>query len=142
LWEKNKGILDQLSILDGTSYDMSGANKFRGLGWPIAFMVAAFIGCVALIRNLIYVHVPIQSPSCINNLVMIDAAKQQLALESSLTNGTPIEEQQLTAYLKPGIVPEVFKCPHGGRYTLNPIGKYPACSILKHKPLNWSQPQH
>jgi hypothetical protein len=63
---------------------------------------------------------------CIDNLREIDAAKNELALEHNLTNGTVVTVNQVTNYLIHGIMP---KCPSGGIYIIGKIGETPICSI-------------
>jgi len=68
--------------------------------------------------------------ACINNLRWIDEAKEALALERKLTNGALVTEDQVRACLKDGVIP---RCPQGGKYSINPIGEDPTCSIPEHK---------
>lgn len=69
---------------------------------------------------------------CRENLLKIDSAKEQWALEKNLSNGTPLPEDWLD---NPAIVSEqgYLKkkpvCPAGGTYRINPIGTDPECSI-------------
>ncbi len=69
---------------------------------------------------------------CRENLLKIDSAKEQWALEKNLTNGTTLPEDWLD---NPAIVSEqgYLKkkpvCPAGGTYRINPIGTAPECSI-------------
>jgi rRNA maturation protein Nop10 len=64
---------------------------------------------------------------CINNMRMIDQAKDGAALEHGLAIGDNVSEQQVSKYLENGFTGLV--CPEGGRYTLNPVGKDPQCSV-------------
>jgi len=68
--------------------------------------------------------------TCINNLRLIDGAKQQWALEKNKTaNDTP-QPQDLLPYIgRNGVFPQ---CPGGGRYTLNAVSIAPTCSIPGH----------
>jgi hypothetical protein len=67
---------------------------------------------------------------CINNLRLIDAAKEQYALEKGLADGDVIPEpKDLGVYMKGGVLPT---CPAGGEYSVNAVGKPPTCSIPKH----------
>ena len=67
--------------------------------------------------------------ACVNNLRLIDSAKQQWALENRKTAETIPGAQDIGAYLKDGVLP---KCQGGGAYTLNAVGAHPACSIPGH----------
>ena len=66
---------------------------------------------------------------CINNLRMIDAAKQQWALEHQKTPDAIPLPQDISPYLPNNQIPQ---CPAGGRYTLNAVNKAPTCSIPGH----------
>ena len=71
----------------------------------------------------------IHQNTCINNLRMIDAAKQQWALEKSKNDDAVPSAHDLLPYLTDGVFPV---CPEGGTYTINAIGQLPACSIPGH----------
>jgi hypothetical protein len=66
---------------------------------------------------------------CINNLRLIDGAKQQWALEAQKPPGTLLTPANLMPYMKSNALPV---CPAGGVYTLNPIGLAPICNIPGH----------
>ena len=63
---------------------------------------------------------------CNNNLRMLHACKEQAALALHLETGTIVTEAQVVMYCKDGIMPE---CPSSGKYSLNPLGKSPTCSL-------------
>ena len=69
------------------------------------------------------------TPVCRNSLRIIDAAKEQAALQYSWTNGTPCDptdaRTKVDQFIKKGMV----VCPQGGAYTYNPIGIDPTCSL-------------
>ena len=67
--------------------------------------------------------------TCINNLRMIDGAKQQWALERQKTPDAIPQPQDLLPYLLNGQMP---LCPGGGRYTLNAVSNAPMCSLPGH----------
>ncbi|MDF3128418.1 hypothetical protein P0Y35_04350 [Kiritimatiellaeota bacterium B1221] len=67
-----------------------------------------------------------QSKSCINNLRLFEAAKDQFAIENGLARGAAVTEANVSEYLRGGLLPE---CPQGGTYTLGPIDTLPSCSI-------------
>jgi hypothetical protein len=66
---------------------------------------------------------------CKRNLRLIDAAKEQCALERNLRDGTAIQKEWLTKYLFGGKVPV---CPEDGTYTTGTVGQSPKCSIPGH----------
>jgi hypothetical protein len=70
-----------------------------------------------------------QAAICINNLRMIDGAKQQWALEKQKPQGALMIAADLAPYLKTNALPT---CPAGGVYTINPVGYAPICNIPGH----------
>jgi hypothetical protein len=69
--------------------------------------------------------------ACINNLRIIEAAKQQCKVQLNLSiTDTPTVEQ-LLPYLGPG-AKELPRCPMGGTYNIGIIGVKAACSIPGH----------
>lgn len=70
--------------------------------------------------------------ACINNLRLIDTAKQQCAAEHNLKVTETVTAEQLLPYLAPSGLKEFPKCPAGGTYTVGPIGFKPTCSIPGH----------
>jgi len=66
---------------------------------------------------------------CINQLRMIDAAKEQYAMEHNLSDGAVADPAGISEYLRGGRLPT---CPQGGEYTIKPIGTDPTCSIPGH----------
>jgi hypothetical protein len=74
-------------------------------------------------------RIPLQKPACINNLRQLDGAKQQWALERSLTNGTAPVIYEINQYVKGQQRPI---CPQGGSYTYGNVGELPRCTIAEH----------
>ncbi len=67
--------------------------------------------------------------TCINNLRMIEGAKEQWALENRKAVGTAVTAQDLQPYLRNNTP---LACPLGGVYTLNPVGTLATCNIAGH----------
>lgn len=65
--------------------------------------------------------------ACINNLRLIDGAKQQWALDHNKRAGDVPQASDLAPYMKTLPV-----CPAGGAYTFGPLGKAPQCSLPGH----------
>src|SRR4051812_22287250 len=95
--------------------------------------IAILLCCVTL---LVWVGVPghirngRSSPKngCINNLRLIDAAKQEWALEHGKTNSDIPTWTDVGPYLgRPGSA--LPTCPSGGIYTLGAVSNNPTCSI-------------
>ena len=74
---------------------------------------------------------PAKRNRCINQLRMIDSAKEQTAMERHLTDGAVVTGEQISGYLRGGW--KGTKCPAGGTYKINAIGKNPECSVPGHK---------
>jgi hypothetical protein len=66
---------------------------------------------------------------CVNNLRLIDAAKQQWALNNNKPAGAIMTAADLAKFLPNNTVPS---CPAGGVYTLNPVGLSPLCNVPGH----------
>ena len=71
-----------------------------------------------------------QSKSCINNLRVMDGAKEQAALELGMGAGSSIPsgsatETNVLSYLKRRVMPT---CPGSGTYTWNNISTDPSCT--------------
>jgi len=67
--------------------------------------------------------------TCINNLRLLDQAKQQWALDKGKDAAAVPSAQDLVPYFRDGTLPA---CPDGGTYTLNAVGVLPTCSIPGH----------
>ncbi|MBI4431901.1 MAG: type II secretion system protein [Candidatus Omnitrophica bacterium] len=90
---------------------------------------------VALIGLLAAIAVPefqrsrdrARNSICVNNLRLIEAAKEQYAIENSLGSGTATASANCTPYLNHGVFPI---CPGtSAPYTTNPIGSFPVCAL-------------
>jgi len=65
--------------------------------------------------------------ACINNLRMLDGAKDQAAMEAGLDTGAePPDLDKVLQYIKGAKMPV---CPQGGQYTLKPISESPECTL-------------
>jgi hypothetical protein len=67
--------------------------------------------------------------ACVNNLRLIDSAKQQWALESNRPAQAVPTPQDLLGYLPNKAFPT---CPAGGVYNMNPLSQPPTCSTPGH----------
>jgi hypothetical protein len=69
--------------------------------------------------------------ACVNNLRMIDAAKEQSALAGAWANGAPCNTtatiNTINMYIRGSITPI---CPEGGMYIYGPIGTNPVCTAI------------
>ena len=98
-------------------------------------IVVAIIGLLAAIAvpNFAQARTNARRGTCINNMRLIDAAKEQYALENNKDSTTTPGATDLTPYLKNNAVvnggssPNVI-CPASGTYTIAAIGSVPTCS--------------
>ncbi len=93
-------------------------------------VVVAIIGFLAAIAtpNFIKARQQSRTSACINNLRLIESAKEQLALEINLSDGDAIANgSDLDNYLRGGFA--ATRCPASGAadYTVNAIGTAPDC---------------
>ena len=70
-----------------------------------------------------------QAAGCINNLRVLEAAKQQWAMQNFKPPGSLPTMADITPFLPNNAVPA---CPGGGVYTLNAIGRMPTCNLPGH----------
>lgn len=89
-------------------------------------IVVAIIGLLAAIAipSFVRARQTTQTNDCKNNLRLIDAAKQQWALETGQTSDAEPEADDIAPYMKNDTVPE---CPLGGAYTINAVNVDPEC---------------
>ena len=99
-------------------------------------IVVAIIGLLAAIAipNFVRARSTSQQNACFNNLRLIDAAKQQWALEKGkAATATPDINTDLKAYLGRGSAGEVPWCPldsaKAGSYTIGTVGTPPTCNF-------------
>jgi hypothetical protein len=72
------------------------------------------------------------SGACINNLRLIDSAKQQWALENRKQSTDTPTENDVRPYIGRGVDGEMPVCPDGGVYTFGTVGEKPTCSVQGH----------
>jgi prepilin-type N-terminal cleavage/methylation domain-containing protein len=93
-------------------------------------IVVAIIGLLAAIAipNFVRARQTSQTNACINNLRIIDAAKQQWALEKGQqTSATPASSNIVPYLGRAGTA--MPSEPLGGSYTINALSVVPYCSI-------------
>jgi prepilin-type N-terminal cleavage/methylation domain-containing protein len=101
-------------------------------------IVVAIIGLLAAIAipNFVRARTTSQQNACINNLRLIDAAKQQWALEKGQASGATPADSDLQPYLGRGTAGELPYCPvdttqvFDTSYSANDIGTKPVCNIV------------
>ena len=116
--------------------EMEMPTKSSGLPWAIGCLIAlvavpVVVGVIGLlaaiaIPSFVKARQTSQSNACINNMRIIDAAKEQWALSTAADNAATIELPAVNAYIKGATTPW---CPAQGDYTYHVIGKPPECSV-------------
>jgi type II secretory pathway pseudopilin PulG len=104
-----------------------------GLGCLFAFIAVMIV--VAVIGLLAAIAIPAfakarstaQMSACMNNLRLLESAKDQAAIDNSHKDGETIPESEFSPFLKNGLGGLV--CPNGGAYAVNPVGKDAQCSV-------------
>jgi prepilin-type N-terminal cleavage/methylation domain-containing protein len=94
-------------------------------------IVVAIIGLLAAIAipSFVKARADSQAKACVNNLRIMDAAKEQAAMEYKWASNATVTGAAITnclQYVKGGNMPV---CPGGGTYTWGNIGVTPSCSI-------------
>ena len=101
-------------------------------------IVVAIIGLLAAIAipNFVKARTTSQQNACINNLRLIDASKQQWALEQKKQTTDSPAGTDLQPYLGRGANGELPSCPvdpqnaFSSSYTANAVGTPPLCQIV------------
>ena len=98
-------------------------------------IVVAIIGLLAAIAipSFVTARANARAKACVNNLRLIDASKEQAAMENNWASGADCNATTGAAnyalclpYLKGGLEPV---CPSAGAYDFTTIGVNPTCSI-------------
>ncbi len=100
---------------------------------PTGFTLIEILIVVVIVGLLAGIAIPnflrgaktARKKACINNLMMIDGAKEQYALDYNLSSGDSVTNAQINAYIKGG-APE---CPSGGTYTYEAVDTNPTCTL-------------
>jgi prepilin-type N-terminal cleavage/methylation domain-containing protein len=93
-------------------------------------IVVAIIGLLAAIGipNFVRARQTSQTKACINNLRVIDQAKQQWALEyGQVSSATPASTDILPYFGRTGVA--MPNEPVGGSYNINAVSIAPTCSV-------------
>ena len=116
------------------------AGQLTGEGLALAGMITGYIGIalsLVVLPLLLAMAIPnfvkgrkfAQTNACIQNLRIIDGAKQQWALENKREKTDTPTENDLKPYLH---LDEFPRCRTGGTYTIGTVSEPPACSIPEH----------
>ena len=116
----------------GLSKIKKSEGALQGGGLAIGGLVTGYIG-IAMLPLLAAIAVPSfvrarntsQQHVCINNMRMIDSAKEQWALANKKSAGDEVDTAEANQYIRMAVTPP---CPTGGQYDYRPIGENPECS--------------
>jgi len=94
-------------------------------------IVVAIIGLLAAIAipNFVRARETAQKNACINNLLQIEGAIQQWALETRAASAAAVTLANCAAYLKGGAIPN---CPASGAYAVTTVTAPPTCTVAGH----------
>lgn len=117
------------------------AGALTGQGLAIAGLVTGYLGiawAVIMIPLMMAIAIPnfvkardtSMQNACINNLRIIDSAKQQWALENNKKESDAPTAQDISPYIKGGF--ESLHCPAGGTYTIGAVTNPPTCTVSGH----------
>jgi len=113
--------------LEGQGLAVAGLiTGYLGIAWAIVFI--PLLAAIA-IPNFVKARDVAMTNQCINNLRMIDAAKNQWALENHKSSDATPTEKDLLPYLKNDQMPH---CPANGTYTIGQVKDSPTCSVPRH----------
>jgi hypothetical protein len=105
--------------------------------WKQAAFVAAFFALACIIFGVFISIEQVKSyelstrNACVDNLRIINKAKQRWALEHGKTNSNIPTWADIKPYVGPP-GSELPKCPSGGVYTLGAMSNLPTCSVPGH----------
>ena len=111
-----------------------------------AFTLVEIMIVIAILGLLLAIAVPYyvrqrataQANSCINNLIKLDDAASQFALENGKKTGSAVNyPPDLTPYIKLNSTGQIPICPANGSYSITAVGSHPTCSLG-----NTVTPQH
>jgi hypothetical protein len=100
----------------------------------IALAAIAAVVLAFAIPNFIRARSTKAAYPCINNLRIIDAAKNQWKLDRGKTTNDVPTWDDIRPYLPDRWSNSVPACPDGGIYTLGRVGEPPTCSLADKEP--------
>jgi prepilin-type N-terminal cleavage/methylation domain-containing protein len=93
-------------------------------------IVVAIIGLLAAIAvpNFLQARITARKNTCINNLRVISAAKDQSSIENSLAESVTPTVAQMSPYFKGGVIPNEPISNSSSSYTINALSVNPTCT--------------
>jgi hypothetical protein len=92
-------------------------------GVLVLFAAGAVIPC-----SMVSARPMAQKNACVNNLRMLDGAKEEWSLEKKAGKGAVVTMADITAGENP-LVRAVPMCPGGGEYSVGVVGELPKCTL-------------
>jgi len=118
-----------LNEKDGVSIRGIGSENGRQFVLDVAATPLFLVSAIARPRLVRPPHMP-DNQSCIDNLRLLDTAKQQWALENNKKGTDVPSARDLEKFFPNGRLPT---CPQGGVYTIHAVDEAPTCSRPGHE---------
>lgn len=124
-----KRVKQSNGALGGHGIALAGLiTGYVGLG--LAILMIPLYAAIA-IPNFVKARETARRNTCINNLRIIDGAKQRWAMENNKTADDTPTPQDLDKYLSAGF--GALHCPAGGTYSINKDSEPPTCTVPGHQ---------
>jgi competence protein ComGC len=121
-------IKNSFGAVSGNGLAIGGLiTGYLAIVWAIVFIPLMM---AIAIPNFVKARQISMQNACINNLRVVQSAKQEWALENQKPNDATPTENDLTPYLPNHQMPV---CPAGGTYTIGNVTNSPTCSIPGHE---------
>ncbi len=91
----------------------------------IVVMIIGLLAAIAL-PGFQRARASAQENACMNNLRMIEDAKDQFSSEEGLSDGDTVAEDDLQGFLRGNTIPT---CPGNGEYTIGVVATHASCSV-------------
>ena len=114
---------------DGISVRGTSSESGRQVMLAMTVAPVAMLSAIA-IPSFVKARSSARNSACINNLRLIDHAKQQWAVENNKAATDKPAAAELQKYFKGGRFPA---CPQGGTYSINAVNEAPTCSHPGHE---------
>lgn len=100
------------------------------IGTALSILIVPLLLAIA-IPNFVKARDTAQTNMCLNNLRLIQSAKEQWALANTKNEGDLPMSTDLDQHLPSGFAG--LHCSKHGNYSINPVGKTPTCSVPGHE---------